>query len=571
MSKQKHTRRAFLPNTSDSSAAPSKTAGTRVPSQAAIRETIESIVIAFVLAFLFRTFEAEAFVIPTGSMAPTLMGRHKDLTCPKCGYPYQVSASEEVDRQTEAVREGKESMIASGTCPMCRYTANIGPNNPQRKSYPSYPGDRVLVSKCAYELNDPKRWDVVVFKFPYEASTNYIKRLVGLPGETVRIHYGDIWIGRGEEPFQIARKTPSKLLAVLRPVFDNDYMPTIAKYGWPARWASEVSTEAGGWASNDDVRFSTDGKADGETWIRYHHRTPSHKQWADSTPIRPESVKSQLITDFTAYDTGRTWGAYAADSSPSCDRLGLHWVGDLALESEITSESDAGQMVFELRKGGRRFQCRIDLATGVASLSISGEDAAAFHPKATTVVRGKGTHQIRFANCDNALYFWVDGTVVSFDAATEYEDLKNAQPEESDLEPVGVASVGAKLSIQHVRVLRDLYYVAVSDRKGNEAISDYEDPFFAAKDLTDQLLQNRPRQRFVDFPLKEDQFFMLGDNSTNSQDGRLWGPDYWVDRDLLIGKAICIYWPHSWDAIRTPWVDIPFPWFPNVRRMGMIR
>src|SRR5438067_1059753 len=40
------------------------------------RETIESIVVAFVLAFLFRTFEAEAFVIPTGSMAPTLYGQH---------------------------------------------------------------------------------------------------------------------------------------------------------------------------------------------------------------------------------------------------------------------------------------------------------------------------------------------------------------------------------------------------------------------------------------------------------------------------------------------------------------
>ena len=43
------------------------------------RETIESIAIAFVRAFLFRTFEAEAFVIPTGSMAPTLQGRHKDV------------------------------------------------------------------------------------------------------------------------------------------------------------------------------------------------------------------------------------------------------------------------------------------------------------------------------------------------------------------------------------------------------------------------------------------------------------------------------------------------------------
>ena len=70
--------------------------GNHLPSPAAIRETIESVAIAFILAFLFRTFEAEAFVIPTGSMAPTLMGRHKDVVCPKCGYPYQVSASEEV-------------------------------------------------------------------------------------------------------------------------------------------------------------------------------------------------------------------------------------------------------------------------------------------------------------------------------------------------------------------------------------------------------------------------------------------------------------------------------------------
>ena len=68
-----------------------------LPSAAAIRETVESIVIAFVLAFLFRTFEAEAFVIPTGSMAPTLMGRHKDLVCPRCGCAYRVGSSEEVD------------------------------------------------------------------------------------------------------------------------------------------------------------------------------------------------------------------------------------------------------------------------------------------------------------------------------------------------------------------------------------------------------------------------------------------------------------------------------------------
>ena len=65
--------------------------------QRTTRETVESVIVAFVLAFLFRTFEAEAFVIPTGSMAPTLQGRHKDLVCPECGLGYRVGASSEVD------------------------------------------------------------------------------------------------------------------------------------------------------------------------------------------------------------------------------------------------------------------------------------------------------------------------------------------------------------------------------------------------------------------------------------------------------------------------------------------
>ena len=66
------------------------------------RETVESVVIAFILAFMFRTFEAEAFVIPTGSMAPTLQGRHKDIVCPQCGYEFRTGASEEVDRESSA-------------------------------------------------------------------------------------------------------------------------------------------------------------------------------------------------------------------------------------------------------------------------------------------------------------------------------------------------------------------------------------------------------------------------------------------------------------------------------------
>src|SRR5215813_4866129 len=83
-----------------------------------LRETIESVAIAFILAFLFRTFEAEAFVIPTGSMAPTLQGRHKDVDCPQCGYHYRVSASNEMDRFTG--EKIPSCNVDSTTCPMCR-------------------------------------------------------------------------------------------------------------------------------------------------------------------------------------------------------------------------------------------------------------------------------------------------------------------------------------------------------------------------------------------------------------------------------------------------------------------
>ena len=49
------------------------------------------------------------------------------------------------------------------------------------------------MGKFNYHLTEPKRWDVAVFRFPGKAATNYIKRIAGLPKETLRIWHGDIW------------------------------------------------------------------------------------------------------------------------------------------------------------------------------------------------------------------------------------------------------------------------------------------------------------------------------------------------------------------------------------------
>ena len=84
------------------------------------------------------------------------------------------------------------SEVTDVTCPLCRTTTNVDPRTPEGRQFPTYGGDRILVSKFTFDFNDPHRWDVTVFKYPGEAQTNYIKRLVGLPGETVRIRHGDL-------------------------------------------------------------------------------------------------------------------------------------------------------------------------------------------------------------------------------------------------------------------------------------------------------------------------------------------------------------------------------------------
>jgi signal peptidase I len=542
-----------------------------MPSAAAIRETIESVVVAFVLAFLFRTFEAEAFVIPTGSMAPTLMGRHKDLVCPKCGCPYQVSASEEVDADGRS--KGPQFEIRSGTCPMCRYTDS------QLRGDRSYNGDRILVSKLAYELADPDRFDVIVFKFPGDAQTdsrtNFIKRLVGLPGETVRIEHGDLWIRRqGEEEFRIARKAPEKLLAMLQPVFDNNYMPKIAEFGWPARWQPEPSGDgstAGAWTSDDYTTFRTDGAAKGQRWLRYHHLVPSYEQWATVEQGGAQrTLKPQLIADCNAYNTGRYAGSDGLfNPAPDLDSLGRFWAGDLALRCAAEIESDQGELAFELRKGGRQFQCRFDMATGLATLSISGQDMERYRPTARTNVRGLGQHEIIFSNCDNELRLWIDGRVVQFDSPTTYDKLGNTMPDQSDLSPVGVASNGAAVRLSRLALVRDIYYISDMSMSHHQHLAAGNFSVFSSALGEEARLRNRTEEP-TEFVLAADQFFVLGDNSARSKDGRLWGPNnYWVPRELLIGKALFIYWPHSWNKV--PYLNLPFPYFPNFARMGLVR
>ena len=113
---------------SKSAASPMRVAMPR-SKRSLFREYAEALITAVVLALVIRTFVVQAFVIPSGSMLPTLRI-----------------------------------------------------------------GDYVLVNKFIYTFRSIRRGDIIVFKFPKDETQDFIKRVVGLPGETVEVRGKQVFI-----------------------------------------------------------------------------------------------------------------------------------------------------------------------------------------------------------------------------------------------------------------------------------------------------------------------------------------------------------------------------------------
>ena len=607
-----------------------------------LRELVETLAIALVLAFLFKTFEAEAFVIPTGSMAPTLMGAHKDVHCPQCDFRYKISASEEVDegnrgetsRRLSLKRANKPTLdppqVIGGTCPQCRFTGYFGDENEQGKVYRTYQGDRILVYKYLYDMMQPQRWAVTVFRFPGGPQTNYIKRLVGLENETIRIQNGNLFIKPdGEEHFKIARKPSHHLLAMLQVVNDNDYVnPNLHALGWPISWADEADLLGQmpipryalepAWIPSSDLKsFQTDGTSPTMRWLNYRHIVPSTSDWIALRQGRlPEygAVNNpQLITDFCAYNTGivkdpanpggsedakyrvsQIWTENGEQTvcHADPDNIGFNWNGELAVQCELDVKQTQGIFALRLIQGGIPFVCEIDLSDGTATLSIEGcED---FFPpiKVSTSIRSPGKYQVRFANIDEQLRLWINEKELALERSGEYDELcewpgsplrRDRSPTVLDLTPVSLGSQGAQVQVNHLKIYRDIYYIA-SGPSSNGFCDLIQAPFYSASfadaEKRNAAILSDPavwhvfgRTRSIDFPLAKGQFFMLGDNSAKSMDARSWrsmpGGGQYVSRDLMIGQAAAVYWPHGYHI---PYIDrvIPWAWFPNFKDMRFI-
>ena len=559
----------------------------------AVRETVESIVIAIMLAMMFKAFQAEAFIIPTGSMAPSLQGQHIDLECEQCQYRYRVGSSGEAS--------SGDNMIATH-CPICQYRTDLDRRN--KPDHVSNNGDRILVNKFIYDFGEPERFDVIVFKYPNQAKQNYIKRLIGLPGDNLLIENGDIFLMDGDDDKgwtrRIARKPAAKIRQTLIEVDDTDFIGhdlTGRLVQWPYRWNQYRGTT--NWRADDSsgkVEWKAEPSED-PAWLQYRNIGPLPSMWSmiksgvlpSGLDGPPETLPpGRLISDYMAYNDG----VYKRSGGRS---EGLHWVGDVGLEAEFSLGAGAGELLLDTVEGGAHFICRIDASTGNATLECSSDEVTFVNasgqtvaaPTATTSIRSGGEHSVLYVNADDEIRLWVDGSLVEFDAATfERTNMPipkyDADGDAGDAEPVGIGVSGIGANVKRLKVVRDLYYSSANRRDlefqniGNETNLSpafikriFNDPASWAGDDAQMLFKAKKNQTEPMFRLAfgetrdQDQFMPMGDNSTESLDARIWPGNNYFERDMLIGRALIIYWPHT--------LNKPVPYFPNFGRMGFIR
>jgi signal peptidase I len=539
------------------------------------REAVETVVFVVVLVLLLKLFVTEAFVIPTGSMAETLYGYQKILTCPKCGHEFPVNSHDEVEANPVT---GRRHKLVGYTCPNCRFPGRTDDLKPVPDNNT---GDRVLVLKPIYHLTPADRGDVVVFKYPEEpqqkqTAQNYIKRAQGFGGETVGIHRGDLYVTRSldypadardedgnllyprpDDPndlwkgdpargpdyryvnnkqaadlfeksrqagfpagvggFEIVRKPEDQLLADMRVVWDNDKQPTELAGKAPPRWYPAPDGAAAWRGDNPQLPTSFTHTGPGLDWLRYRHLI---YPWG--RPGEAAGLKPTHIDNFLGYNAGVDRDPLTGQESSRPSSTDALWVGDLILECEADLRDPAAEVVLELSKGQNRF--RAAFGDGRVTLSSVGPGGREFGSRPCKV-RGPGKYRLRFANVDCRLWVWVDGKLIDFGTEADYPPDSTVAPgkedgegftEENDV--AAPASIGAKgeVTVRAIKLFRDIYYT----KNGSD---------HARADL---------------YYVHPGHYLCLGDNSAQSSDGRKWGL---VPERLMLGKAVFVFWPY-WRA-----------------------
>ena len=246
--------------------------------------------------------------VTSGSMAETLLGVHRDVVCGSCGFRFACDAATRLTTPRAA-------------CPNCGYLEN------DLESLPALDGDRVLIDKAVFRVRPPRRWEVVAFADPRNAAQTAVKRVVGLPGETVQIRHGDVYID-GETQRKTLRTAGRRGAGPRRRLSAEPRRRACAavarREGRKPMGFGRRAFRAAGHAENDPV-----------DWLVYHHRRDA--------PIADDcgynAALSRRVEDTAA-------------------------VTDLALSFRLVETFGSGSLVIRAHDGYGEFQIWIDAGNG---------------------------------------------------------------------------------------------------------------------------------------------------------------------------------------------------------------
>lgn len=157
------------------------------------------IALAYLLA---TTWLVEPMHVVGSSMAPALRGAHADVTCAVCLTRFSIGLDDPA------------SDFRAAVCPCC------GDHGQRLDQSPVTAADRLLVNRSAWLMRRPTRGEVVALRQPQRSSSLAVKRIVGLPGESIEIRHGDVFING-----QRWCKTLAEQQAVAIRVADSTHAP----------------------------------------------------------------------------------------------------------------------------------------------------------------------------------------------------------------------------------------------------------------------------------------------------------------------------------------------------------
>ncbi|MCC6573593.1 MAG: signal peptidase I [Planctomycetes bacterium] len=356
-------------------------------------------------------------------------------------------------------------------------------------------GDRVLVDKFAYEFGDPKRWEPVVFRYPLRRTDPYVKRCIALPGEQVMIAQGDIYV----------RKTPTSEVELLQktgearevlwypvigPVTSGKQMKALfARPGDKVEFTNGVIQFGAG---GDTMFFPKDGSGKQDN-VRDHDPSGQgqvseeigyNRRIVGDLRLRARVITEKLKSPLE-FVLVRDDDEYALRfETGACTLLRRKRTGEKTytdwhkLEAPGLKDAMASQnpeFEFSLADG----QLVTSFKTGAKiALVVSSPFKDAINARDTELAK--------------------QGKVLTGLLSTEAFDLAEVEPAQGRRGQVRVSATG-EAAVEILGIDRDVYYVG-------------------------RVLQTREGNRELPFAvtLKDDQYFVLGDNSPGSKDTRFW-------------------------------------------------